>query len=383
MPVGQFDKPEPNKVIAALQRLGNQRPTGINLRVPRMSQDYLGTWLGPEAVDANLSLVRLHGGATIRFVPKMAGLTLVAGDIIKLQESSAIKLHIVGKIVGNITLAANATSNVAKPGAPTSYAHGTATSTTVPVTWSAGVDHFGSGLSYQIYVNGGFKQAVGTGLLAATITGLNPGTLYSSYVVAVDGAGNQSPNSSPTSFTTPGTPPPSGGSTVTKVYKAIGFRSYNYDGNNENDDWHNGNAYQGNGPTGQNQIGVIFFNDQAIRNDTAGKTMVSATVTITFAHWYMGAGGSAVVGVTPYKSGHAPGTINTSTPDNIHHITNRSSTAGKAFTVDMGVDIANDFRDGVRSSVSVGKGSNNSLTYYGYTYGLGTHVAYITLKYIA
>ena len=379
MPVGQFDKPEPNKLIAAIQRLGNQRPTGINLRVPNQSQDYLGTWLGAEVVDANLSLVRLHGGATIRFVPKLSGLTLVAGDIVKLQKSSILPLHIVGKIVGNITLAFNSTSNVAKPGAPTSYAHGTAGSTSVPVTWVAGVDHFGSGLSYQIFLNGKFKTATVSGATSATLTGLTAGTSYTSYVIAVDGAGNQSANSNAIAFTTAGVPTPPGGTTVTKTYKALAFRSYNHNGDNEADDWHFQNAYQGPDPgTGNNQVGLIFFNDQAIRNDTDSNIMLSAKVTITFAHWYHNSGGACVLGVSSYRSGHDPGNINTG---NIDHVTNKSSTAGKAFTIDLGVDIANGFQNGTYSSVSVGKGTSNDFIYYGYTYGLGTHVPYLTLSY--
>ena len=376
MAVGQFDKPEPNKLIAALQKLGNQRPTGINMRVPNQSQHYLGTWLGPEAVDANLSLVRLHGGATIRFVPKMAGLTLVAGDVIKLEKSSVLPLHIVGKIIGNITLAFNSVSNVAKPGAPTSYAHGTATQTTVPVSWSAGVDHFGSGLSYQIYINGKFKTATGTGILSTTVTGLTAGTTYSSYVIAVDGAGNQSANSNSISFTTTGVPPNDPGTTVTKKYLATALRSYNYDGHYELNSWHNGVCYQG-VSSGGNQFGLILFDDVKIRSDTAGADMISATVTVTFAHWYNSTGGTATVGQHSYHS--VPGTASTSlmTED-----WNTVSHAGTPFTINMGVGVANNFQSGQTKGIKIGKGVDGRRTYYGYTYGAGTHVPYITLKYL-
>jgi len=375
MPVGQFDKPEPNKVIAALQRLGNQRPTGINLRVPRMSQDYLGTYLGPEAVDANLSLVRLHGGATIRFVPKLSGLTLNAGDIVKLQESSAIKLHIVGKIVGNITLAANAASNVAKPGAPTSYAGGAVTSTTKAVTWVAGTDSFGSGLTYQIYVNGVFKTATVSGATSATITGLSAGTTYSSFVVAIDGAGNQSMNSNTINFTTSGVVIPPAGTTVTKKYKATSLRSYNYNGDNEVDSWHNGSCYQG-VSSGSNQLGLIFFDTAAIQNDLGGNQILSAFVTITFAHWYNSSGGTATVGTHNYFT--IPSVVSSS---RMSEDWNRVSHAGVAFTQDIGIDYGEDFRDGNLAGIKIGKGIDGRRTYYGYTYGIGTHVPYLTFTY--
>lgn len=376
MPIGQFDKPSPNKVIAALQRLGNQRPTGINLRVPGQSQHYLGTYLGPEAVDANLSLIRLHGGATIRFVPKLDGLTLNANDIVKLEKSSILPLHIVGKVVGNITLAANAVSNVAKPGAPTSYhvVSGPGLSS-VTVGWNAGTDYFGSGLTYQIYINGAFKQAVAAGVLTAPVFGLASSTTYSSYVIAIDGAGNQSLPSNTINFTT-GTPaPPVGGTTITKKYKATALRSYNYNGNMELNTWHNGACYQG-VSDGGNQFGLIFFNDPQIRSDLNGTQILSASVTITFAHWWNNSGGTATIGTHNYHS--APSKASTA---NMSEDWNRVSHAGVAFTQDIGIGYGEDLRDGNIKGIKIGKGVSGLRTYYGYTYGLGTHVPYLTIKY--
>jgi len=292
---------------------------------------------------------------------------------------------VVGKLVGNYTLANTSVTNVTPPGAPTSFAHGTATSTSCPVTWSAGVDHFGSGLSYRIYLNGNYRQTTAVGALSATISGLSPGTTYSAYLIATDGAGNSSAKSNTISFTTAGVATPPSGTTVTKTYKATLLRSYNYKGNGELNTWHNGLAYQGDDQNGgHNQVGNIFFDDVKIRADCAGAQMVSAQVGITYAHWWYGSGGIAVIGTHDYHSVPDP----QSSSHCKLNLIRVNSKVGVRITSFFPSFTANDFQSGVAKGIHIGPAltSGGSQTtdpkYYGYTYGIGSYTPTITLTWI-
>jgi len=73
------------------------------------------------------------------------------------------------------------------------------TSNSVSLTWNAATDNVAV-TSYDVYMNGSLKTNVS--LTSATITGLNPSTVYSFYIKAKDAAGNSSANSSTVSATT-------------------------------------------------------------------------------------------------------------------------------------------------------------------------------------
>lgn len=384
MPIGQFPKPSPNRLIQAYQQLANKSPrTAVNRLTPSAAQHYLGTYIGAEAADANLAIVQLAGGAIVHFVPKIAGLTLVPGDTVKLEKSGATPLHVAGKMIGNFTLASGAISNVTPPGPPTGYASPSDTDTTMNVTWSAGVDHFGSGLSYNIFVNGAFRQSTAVGALSATITGLKANTNYNSYVVAQDGAGNNSVPSNTINNTTDPAPDPPGGSLVTKTYKATVLRSYNYNGHNERDMWHDGQAYQGNPQDGTsyNQFGLIIFNWAQIDSDTSGKDMVNAKISLTYAHFYFNSGGKAIIGTHDYVS--PPSTQSDSHADK--DLFRVNADAGRRFTLTMGVTQANNFQSGHAKGIQVGPQPSDipGGTCYGYTYGLGSQVPVLTLSWNA
>ncbi|GEP68188.1 hypothetical protein CSO01_09030 [Cellulomonas soli] len=99
--------------------------------------------------------------------------------------------------------------DVTAPSVPTGLTAGTATTTTVPLTWSASTDNSGgSGISgYQVYR--GTTLVATTSSTSYTVTGLTAGTTYSFTVRAKDVAGNVSAASAAVSATTatdPGVP---------------------------------------------------------------------------------------------------------------------------------------------------------------------------------
>ena len=85
------------------------------------------------------------------------------------------------------------------PTAPTSLSVVSTTTASANLSWTAATDNVGVSY-YQIFVNGVFKTNSST--TTATIPGLNQGTTYNFYVVAVDAAGNVSPQSNTASGTT-------------------------------------------------------------------------------------------------------------------------------------------------------------------------------------
>lgn len=92
------------------------------------------------------------------------------------------------------------------PSAPTGLAAGTATTTTVPLSWTASTDNVGV-TGYQVY-RGTTLVATVSGT-SHTVTGLTASTAYSFTVRAVDAAGNVSAPSAAVQATTatdPGTP---------------------------------------------------------------------------------------------------------------------------------------------------------------------------------
>lgn len=85
------------------------------------------------------------------------------------------------------------------PTAPTSLSVVSTTTASANLSWTAATDNVGVSY-YQIFVNGVFKTNSST--TTATIAGLSQGTTYNFYVVAVDAAGNVSPQSNTASGTT-------------------------------------------------------------------------------------------------------------------------------------------------------------------------------------
>lgn len=102
------------------------------------------------------------------------------------------------------------------PTAPANLAANTPTPNSITLSWTAATDNIGV-IGYEIYVNGVLYTTVsGT---TATISGLNPSSTYTFYVIAKDAAGNSSPPSNTTSGTT--LAGPAGGSCGTENFETI------------------------------------------------------------------------------------------------------------------------------------------------------------------
>ena len=99
------------------------------------------------------------------------------------------------------------------PTAPTNLVVTTTTSNTASVSWSAATDNVAV-TGYDLYVNGTLKSTE-TGL-AATVSGLNPSTSYSFYLIARDAERNSSPASTTVDGTT--TAAPTGGTTASEIF---------------------------------------------------------------------------------------------------------------------------------------------------------------------
>ena len=91
------------------------------------------------------------------------------------------------------------TADTQSPTVATNLSASNTTSSSTNLSWTPSTDNVGV-TSYQIYMNGSLKSTVGT--TSINITGLNPSTNYSFYLVAKDAAGNSSANSSSISVTT-------------------------------------------------------------------------------------------------------------------------------------------------------------------------------------
>lgn len=107
------------------------------------------------------------------------------------------------------------------------------TSNSISLAWTASTDNVGV-TGYNVYMNGSLKTTATS--TSTTISGLNPSTTYSFYVVAKDAAGNSSSNSSTVSGTTnAGTSTPST-NCVNESFETIPTASASYTTNT----WNNG-----------------------------------------------------------------------------------------------------------------------------------------------
>ncbi|CAH0218236.1 endonuclease [Chryseobacterium sp. Bi04] len=99
------------------------------------------------------------------------------------------------------------------------------TANSISLGWNASTDNVGVS-SYAVYMNGSLNTTVNS--TTATISGLNPSTTYTFYVVAKDAAGNSSANSSTVSGTTnAGSTNPSTGC-VNETFETIPATSASY-----------------------------------------------------------------------------------------------------------------------------------------------------------
>lgn len=82
------------------------------------------------------------------------------------------------------------TADTTAPSAVTGLTAGTATTTTVPLSWTAATDNVGVA-GYEYSTNGTTYTSTGSTGTSYTVTGLTAGTAYTLYVRAFDAAGNR------------------------------------------------------------------------------------------------------------------------------------------------------------------------------------------------
>jgi endonuclease I/chitodextrinase len=119
------------------------------------------------------------------------------------------------------------------PSVPTNLATNNPTANSISLSWTASTDNVGVA-GYDIYKDGVFYATVsGT---TATVSGLNPSTTYSFYIIAKDAAGNPSTSSNTATGTTLAGQP-GGGSCGTETFESIpnggngyGLRTWTNDG---------------------------------------------------------------------------------------------------------------------------------------------------------
>jgi endonuclease I/chitodextrinase len=110
------------------------------------------------------------------------------------------------------------------PTAATNLTANNPTSNSISLSWTAGTDNIGVA-GYDIYVNGVFYATVsGT---TTTVSGLNPSSNYSFYVITKDAAGNSAPQSNTATGTTLAGQP-GGGSCGTETFENIPPSASNY-----------------------------------------------------------------------------------------------------------------------------------------------------------
>ena len=91
------------------------------------------------------------------------------------------------------------------PSTPTGLSSGSATQTSIPLSWTASTDDVGVA-GYRLFLNG--SQVATTGSTGYSFTGLSCGTSYSLGAAAYDAAGNVSATASISAATSPCTAPP-------------------------------------------------------------------------------------------------------------------------------------------------------------------------------
>ena len=127
--------------------------------------------------------------------------------------------------VGLVWGAGSCPADTQAPTAPTALTVGTITSSSIVLSWTASTDNTGV-TNYDIYVDG-VKYASSGGATSITITGLNPSTSYSIYVIAKDCQNNLSGQSNVVNPTT--IAGPAGGSTCgNETFETIPASSSSY-----------------------------------------------------------------------------------------------------------------------------------------------------------
>jgi hypothetical protein len=151
--------------------------------------------------------------------------------------------------------------------------------------------------------------------------------------------------------------------TVTSTYSATSSATFQSDGTNRGDGSH---MYQGFfDSTNGNQYSMALFPYTAMQSDMDSATVNTCELFLANQHFYLNAGGSAVIGThaqTSLSGSHAYSQV---TPD----LSEDHWDKGEAAYHFISEEIAERIRDGLATGVALGKGPTNSTSYYGYFTG--------------
>lgn len=172
---------------------------------------------------------------------------------------------------------------------------------------------------------------------------------------------------------------PGGGSTpitnYTKTYSATWYQTYAENGSQKTDTTANQGFYSS---QYGNQRSLVGFDYTAIQADLAGATITSITLTAYAEHWYLDAGGTAVIGTHNYTS--KPSTWADSRVNQNRQQSSGWPKPGKR-TVTLSNTIATELGNGTSTGIAFGPGPSTSNVYYGKFTGSGTNRPSLTIKY--
>lgn len=163
--------------------------------------------------------------------------------------------------------------------------------------------------------------------------------------------------------------------TYTKTYDATWYQTYKGDNTQKTDTTANQGQYSS---SDGNQRSLVGFDYSTIQSDLNGATIQSIKLTAYAEHWYLNAGGTAVIGTHNYTS--KPSTWADSRVNQ-----NRQQSSGwpkpGSRTVTLSNTIATELGNGTSTGIAFGPGPTTSNTYYGKFTGSGTGRPRLTIVY--
>lgn len=175
-------------------------PTGLTGSAPTSNRVNLSWTATSDNVGVSGYRIYRGGGLVGSSATTSYPNTSVIGTTIYSYQISAYDAA--GNESGRSTPVSVTTPDTIAPGNPSGLSASAVSFSQINLTWTGASDTGGSGLAgYKVFRNGAYVQTAGSA--SYSDTGLSSGTMYTYYVVAVDGAGNSSGASNSASATTP------------------------------------------------------------------------------------------------------------------------------------------------------------------------------------
>lgn len=150
---------------------------------------------------------------------------------------------------------------------------------------------------------------------------------------------------------------------ASSVYTSVGTATFQSDGTNRSDGTR---MYQGYfDSTNGNQYSMCLMPYATMVSDLAGATINTVELFLDNDHWYLNAGGIAIIGThaqTSLSGSHVYSQVTSDLSDNHWD-------KGQAEYIYIAEVIAERIRDGLATGFTLGKGYTNSSNYYGYFKG--------------